>query len=527
MSMRTDDNFLSLIKTASDALAVRNYQRCHEHCIAAIKIDPKAGEPYFLLSVLTSDHGNFAKALEIADKSILCGGNKPNYLAQRAKCLTALHRHDEAAVDAMQSTGQNPTDTFTLDTLGVVLSRIGEHSKAVPLFKKASDNEPEKAEYKYNLGSSLQFAGRFSEAEAAYRAAIACAPNFHKAYYGLVSLSKQRKEENLLGKMVPLFDKCVDPDDRLHLGHAIAKTYEDIGEYETALRYLFVAKKAKRESLKYTFAQDRVLFEAARDVAPKLSWLPDATGHGPIFVFGMPRTGTTLVDRILSSHSKIASVGELTHFGLILKELTRSSSQFVLDPETLRRAVTTDLNAAGAKYIQQTDRLRGASDYFVDKMPLNFFYAPLILAAIPNAKLICLRRHPIDTCLSNFRQLFRTSYSYYNYSYNLEDIGRYYKHFSDLIDYWGKTLPSTRFMEIQYEDIVADQEQETRRLLAFCGVAFEAACLDFHKNEAPIATASSVQVRNPIYSSSIGRWKKYGGGLKPLIDLLDSADADL
>lgn len=523
MKAALNSKLQSRIDSASEALAARDYRGCHEHCIAAIKIDPRCGEPYFLLSILTADHGNLPKALEIIDMAVKHEGRQPRFLAQRSKCLALLNRHEEAAEIANEVSRNELVDDFALETLGVVFSRVGEHAKAVPLFKQASANSPSNAEFQYNLGASLQFSGSFAEAETAYQRAIKLKPDHYKAHYGLASLRNQSAESGRLERMIDLFDKCSLPDDALHLGHAIAKTHEDMNSYQAALQYLLQAKEMKRKSLGYEFSDDLALFEAAHKLAdieiePLLS-----DGQGPLFIVGMPRTGTSLVDRILSSHSKVVSMGELAHFGLLLKQKTGTASAFVLDTETLDQAMKTDLASVGESYLRVTSRLRSTSPHFIDKMPLNFFYAPLILATIPNARVLCVRRNAMDTCLSNFRQLFSTSYSYYNYSYSLEDTGRYFLEFDRLVETWCDTLPEGRFMTVQYEDVIADQERETRRLLGFCGLAFEDACLQFHSNPAPIATASSVQVRSPIYTSSIDRWKKFGSALAPLEKLIRSA----
>ncbi len=177
----------------------------------------------------------------------------------------------------------------------------------------------------------------------------------------------------------------------------------------------------------------------------------------------------------------------------------------------------------GADYLASTRPLTGATPRFVDKMPLNVLYAGLIHRALPNARIVCLRRDPMDVCLSNFRQLFATGFSYYDYAYDLEDVARYYVGFDRLVAHWRRTLPADRFTEIAYEDLVADQEGATRRLLAFCALRWDPRCLDFHENRAPVATASSVQVRRPLYSTAVGRWRRYGEALEPMRRVLAEA----
>jgi hypothetical protein len=210
------------------------------------------------------------------------------------------------------------------------------------------------------------------------------------------------------------------------------------------------------------------------------------------------------------------SAGELNTFAGLVKARAGSASNLVLDAETLSNAVDADLAGIGHAYIEETRRLTRGADRFTDKMPLNFFYVWLIHRALPNARVIALRRDPMDSCLSNFRQLFATGFSYYNYSLDLDATATYYKHFDKLLAAWRRSMPSSRYVELQYEDIIYDQENQTRKLLDFCGLSWNEACLRFHENAAPVATASSVQVRQPLYSTSIGRWKKYGDRLDSL-----------
>jgi hypothetical protein len=241
----------------------------------------------------------------------------------------------------------------------------------------------------------------------------------------------------------------------------------------------------------------------------------------PIFIVGMPRTGTTLVERILSSHETVFAAGELSDFSLVLKRSTATAGNMVLDPATLRAAATADARALGEAYLQSTRPRTGHTARFIDKMPLNFFYAGLIHRALPNARIICLRRNPLDTCLSNFRQLFATRFPYYRYAYDLLETGRYYALFDALMAHWRGLMPDD-FREVHYEDLVTDPERETRKLLEFCGLPWDPQCLRFFENSAPVATASSIQVRSPLYGASVGRWKHYAEELAELIALLTS-----
>ncbi len=499
-------------------LARREYEALHLDSIEMIKRNVRDPVPYFLLGNLAFEHQNHQKALELFKQASAYDLGNPLYPAHLAKTLTVLNRQTEAREAAMQAANLDISDAHVADTVGVVLSRTGFHDLATPLFERAVTLDPGPANFHYNLGSALQFLGRFEAAKSAYLEALARDPNLHRVWSSLVSLSKQTNEENHLDQLVDLFEKQQrDADARLHYGHAIAKTLEDLGRYEESLTWLGRAKEQKRAQIKFDMDRGLLHFQAARETATEpYDSNAEASEESPIFVIGLPRTGTTLVDRILSSHYDVVSAGELNTFAGLVKKATATSSNLVLDAETLAAANEIDLSAIGQSYIRETAALAKGAPRFTDKMPLNFFYAGLIHRALPNARIIALRRNPMDSCLSNYRQLFATSFSYYNYTFDLTDTAKFYKAFDDLISHWRSAIPATNFMEVWYEDIVFHQERETRRLLEFCDLSWDEKCLRFHENDAPVSTASSVQVRQPLYSGSIDRWKRYGDALAGL-----------
>jgi hypothetical protein len=238
----------------------------------------------------------------------------------------------------------------------------------------------------------------------------------------------------------------------------------------------------------------------------------------------MPRTGTTLVDRILSSHPDVHSAGELRNFLVALQRNTGASPAFVFDPSFADAVRKMDWKKLGGDYVASTRPGTGHTRRFVDKLPHNFLYAGFIARAVPNAKIVCLRRDPVDTCLSNFKQLFALDSPYFDYSFDLMDTGRYYLMFDRLMAHWQRVMPG-RIFELRYEDLVDDQRGSTARLLDYCGLDWNEACLHFETNQAPVATASAVQVRTPMNRDSIGRWKRYRTQLSGLLELLEGAGA--
>lgn len=516
------------LKTGLAALRRKDYKSIHSQSIAAIQSNIRDPLPYFLLGVLASDHGNHRKALELFTKSTELGPDEPTFAVYRAKELSTLGLQNEAKIAANTAAQSGVKDAFLLDTLGVIYSRSGDHMAAIPLFKRAVSGQPDQANFHYNLAASAQFLGDFDTARTAYRTTLELDPAFYRAWPPLVSLRKQTLSDNHLEALTALFEEARgDADAQLQIGHAIAKTLEDLDRHAESLDWLLRGKSAKREQLRYDRLEGERLFKAAKTAPPmqalhdKMAIQKSMSEPLPIFIVGLPRSGTTLVDRILSSHTHVTSAGELNIFAELIKKRADTPSNLVMDADTLIRANTLDLSEVGANYqafLQDRFQALEPSETpaIIDKMPLNFFYAGLIHKALPRARIIALRRGAMDSCLSNFRQLFSTQYSYYNYSFDLGDTAWFYRQFDALMSHWAETLPPERFMEVRYEDIVFDQDRQTRRLLDFCDLDWQEACLRFHENSAPVSTASSVQVRQPLYSGSIGRWQKYGGGLAGL-----------
>ena len=512
-------------KEAERALNRRDYRLAHELCLKTLAAEPDHADALFLLGIIAAEHRNFGKAVDVIDRALALAPRKAEYWAQRGRCLLALQRPREAFEAAQQALDLEPQDALTLDTIGVVMTRAGAHAEATDPFRRAVARDPTQAPYHYNLGASLQFVGELRAAEAEYRQALRIDPAYTRAWSSLAQVARAPLTSAEIATLERALEQpAIDADAELHLCHALAKQHEDEGRYAAAFRLLERGKRRKAATLDYRFADDEALFAAAAQLPAALA-AHHGEGHEsrePIFIVGMPRTGTTLVERILSSHPDVFSAGELTNFGLVLKRAAATPSNRVLDAETLAAATRCDFMAVGSAYVESTRPRTGHKQRFIDKMPLNFFYAPLLRRCLPNAKIVCLRRNPLDTCLSNYRQLFATSFSYYNYAYDLTATGRYYAAFHALTTLWRDTL-AENYLEIRYEDVVDSTEREARRLVEFCELPWDSRCLAFHHNAAPVATASSAQVRQPIYRSSLERWRHYERELEPLRELLTAA----
>jgi hypothetical protein len=345
------------------------------------------------------------------------------------------------------------------------------------------------------------------------------------AYFALVEMRKQTPEQNLLQPMTEVYQASWSrPEDRLQIGHALAKTCEDLGRYDDALEWLDRAKAERRTAVAFSIEETRDTFAAAAETFHA----GDKANSGfssdePIFVVGLPRTGTTLVDRILAAHPDVTSAEELQNFPFLVKREGGTTAHRVIDAETFRAAMKLNFMRLGADYVKSTRPLTGRTQRFVDKLPFNFLHAGLIHRALPEARIVCLRREAMDTVLNNYRQMFATASHFHDYTTRLEDAARYFVAFDRLVAHWRRVLPPDRFTEVRYEDLVADQETEIRRLVAFCGLEWDERCLSFHENTAGVSTASSAQVRRPIHADSVGRWRRWGEKLKPAADILAEA----
>lgn len=466
-------------------------------------------------------------AVESLSRAVNLDPTRADYLAQLSRALTAVRNYTDASAAAGKAWQLMPAEPMTLNTLGVVFSRLNEHAKAAEVFQRLVDSSPRRADYRFNLATSLIFTGRIDAAEAELEKCLDLDPGFWKAYPALAKLRKQTGDRNHVGRLLAVLPNARDPGGATYVHMALAKELEDMGEHARAFEHLVQGKAIVRAAKGYSFWRDKDVFDAIeRNFAgadPRASGCPS---DEPIFVFGMPRSGTTLVERILSSHSHVQSAGELENFGFVLKAASGSATPFLLDPDTIARSRRLDWNRVGADYLASTRPGTGRMPRFVDKLPQNFLYAGYIANAMPMAKMICVRRDPMDTCLGNFRQLFALMSPYYDYSLDILDTGRYYILFDRLMSYWRRMLPG-RILTVQYEALVRDQPSCTRRLLEFCGLTWEQACLRFEDNAAPVATASALQVREPMNSNSIGRWKKYEPQLASLRRMLEEAGIEI
>lgn len=398
----------------------------------------------------------------------------------------------------------------------ILFALSGADDRALAMARRAATLAPGNADFAYNLAVALEHAGDAEAAIAAHRRAVALAPDNARYHYALVRIEKQTPAVNRIPKLESLFAQA-DPAAQLHAGHALAKTYEDFGDLPQSFAWLAKAKATRRAQHAYDRQAAAARARAAMSVG---DGRPGCANPEPIFIIGLPRTGTTLIDRILSSHPDVTSAGEPSNFPQLVKAMAGTPLRLSLAPQALAAAMRVDPEALGKAYIASTRPITGAAPRFIDKAPINYLVAGAIHRALPNARIISVHRAPLDACLSLYRQLFETDLPYYDYAYDLADTAYAYARFREVAAHLRATLPADRYCEVLYEDVVAAQDSETRRLLEFCGLTWDPRCLDFHENAAAIATPSGLQVRQPLYASAVGRAQRYGALMDPARDVL-------
>ncbi|MGD9980383.1 MAG: sulfotransferase [Hyphomonadaceae bacterium] len=427
---------------------------------------------------------------------------------------------------AARAAREDPNDARALYGAAIAFRISGDSASALEQFERLCHIDPRQTHFRYELGLTQEYAGAFDAAIKNYAEALRLEPLNFRARHALAQLQKQSLVSNDIAELERQF---AGPDDdgwrTLHLGHALAKTYEDIGDIAKSFDWLGRAKKRRRELHPYAHRVEATLAEAAMSV--KLREGAACSDNDPIFVTGLPRSGTTLTDRILSSHPDVTSAGEIGNFLSLTKLMSESRTPASLDVDMIQRAGAIDYARLGRAYIDSTRPLTGAAPRFVDKAPSNFFLAPLILRALPNARIICVRRHPLDSVLSNYKQIFPFDDRYFDYVYDLVSVAEKFVIFDRVIAHWRNVLAPDRFMVLQYEDLVANQETATRSLLAFCGLAWNDRTLAFHENAASVSTPSARQVRQPMNAAAVGRWAKYGALLDPVRNVLERAGISL
>ena len=486
-------------------------------------------------------------AAQMTHKAILIDGSIAEYHRDLAEILSVAGKPKDAMIVIERALKINVNDPKSHYIAGIALSALGERPKSIEAYKKAVELNPKFGLAYNNLGSALESSGDVASAKEAYaeaveinqthaeaqnnlaailisegdvegatkhlEAAIVARPKFIDPHYNLSTIKNYTDDDVHIVQMEMIAQNTsgLPMDARIRLCFALGKAYEDAGKYEQSFDMYGAANKAKRKTFKYneeraieTGEEIKSSFDKAYLKGLKKSKKDDPL---PIFVVGMPRSGSTLIEQILCSHDDIHGAGEVI---FLTQAIQKRCNKF---PAGVADLTDADISAISEEYLAQLKALAPGAKRIVDKMPSNFYYVGLIAKIFPGAHIINTARHPLDSCLSNYSRLFNHTMEF---AYDLEELGRYYNRYQDLITHWHKVLPKKTLLDVHYEKVVADLEKEARNLIDFVGLDWQDSCLEFYNNKRTVHTASVTQVRQPIYKSSVKRWEKFGTALDPL-----------
>lgn len=436
--------------------------------------------------------------------------------------LKELNRYEEAVVALEHAVTLDQNNPVTHYFLGAALAMAAQPERAIESYQKAVALDSALTGAHIGLGHVLKTVGDQAGGIAAYRRAIALRPNFGETYYSLANLKTFQFNDAEIADMASRLDDAALPVDcQVHFAFTLGKAFEDKKDFDQSFHYYARANKAHRDSIAYDPVQTEIAHQKMKEAFGSTFFDQQAASVAgcqrpdPIFILGLPRSGSTLLEQILASHSLVDGTSELPDISMIAQSITdkRSGRSFPLSmPELSPDALT----AFGEQYLAQTKRHRGQAPFFTDKMPNNFAYVGFIKAILPNAKIIDARRHPMDSCIGCFKQHFAKGQTF---TYDLFELGAFYLEYEQLMAHWDEVLPG-QVLRVQYESVVADLETQVRRILDFCGLEFEDNCVHFHETKRAVRTASSEQVRQPIYQGSVATWKRFGSHLDELRQVL-------
>ena len=446
----------------------------------------------------------------------------PDYHAARydyAITLLRRHKHIQAIAELDQLLRLDPHNRMYATTYATAHVGLGDHERALTLYRELLAGAKEPAELHLSIAHSLKTLGRQAEAIDSYHAAALARPSYGDAYWSLANLKTYRFSDEQIGRMrAQQADDSTSTVDRYHLCFALGKALEDRGVFAESYHYYERGNALKKAECHYRPEELERVAQLQTEVCNQ-EFFAARRGVGcadvaPIFIVGLPRSGSTLLEQILASHSLIEGTMELADIPRTVLELQgrHAEGPHSRYPRVLAELSSRECLRLGQKYIDDTRVYRRGKPFFIDKMPNNFRHIGLIQLILPQAKIIDARRDPMACCFSNFKQLFASGQEF---TYSIEDIARYYRTYLRLMEHWDAVLPG-KVLHVQHEDVVADLEGNVRRILEFCGVEFEPACLEFYRTERSVRTASSEQVRQPIFTEGLEQWRNFAPWLSPL-----------
>jgi tetratricopeptide (TPR) repeat protein len=493
-----------------------------------LKRDPNHVEAARMLARIAAENNHFEDAEVFLRHALSIAPDYTRLRVDLVNVLNDLHRTEEALQHAEKVLELAPDMAESHVIHASALGANGLHHDAIEAYEKALQISPDRPAILCSLAHHLKTVGDQDQAIARYRESIALKPDHAQSYWSMANLKTFKFEESEVEAMRSLLaSEDLSDESRVQIHNALGLDREARGDYDSAFSHISQCNILRRKVEEYDPVETETRIDRNIDVFDE-EFIQAHAGNGnddpsPIFVVGLPRSGSTLIEQILASHSLVDGTHELFDLAYVARRIRGRSKKKGRFPDTLLNLQAEDWQAIGTDYIESTRRYRADAPYFVDKNPNNFAYIGLIKLALPNAKIINAMRHPLDSCFGSYKQLFASGQQF---TYDLTEIGEYYLQYRRVVDHFHDVLPGF-VLDVRYENVVADLEKQVRRILDFCGLPFEDECLRFHETERAVKTASSEQVRQPIYSSSVNLWRNYESHLDELIETLEPVLAEL
>jgi tetratricopeptide (TPR) repeat protein len=502
-------------------LLLKRYEKTVHHCQRAVAINPNFAEAHHNLAAALVHLRRSKEAHPHFESVVTLQPDRAESHYNLGNSLFLLDRLEDAIASYQRALSIRPAFVEALNNLGVILRAMNRYEEACRHFEQAIAINPGYAAAYGNLGYVLMVLGHLPEARHACEKAIALEPRTAGFYRNLFDLKAIKAGDSNFHALEALAREGValPHEDQVEMHFALGKAYADLEQHERSFRHLCEGNALKRQRIIYDEVKTLGELDRIRAVfTTELMRSKQAQGEMsavPVFIVGMPRSGTTLIEQILASHPNVFGGGELEAFNTEVVSL--AGEKHVQFPEMVSCMTGREFRRLGKRYLERASALAPTSDRITDKMPANFRHVGLIHLALPGARVIHVRRDPADTCLSCFSKLFLGDLPY---AYDLGELGRYYRAYEALMEHWWRVLPDAVMIDVQYEEVVADIEQQARRIVAHCGLEWDDACLSFHTTARPVRTASAAQVRRPIYQSSVRRWQIHREHLGQLFEAL-------
>ena len=520
------DNLARIGSAARRAANAGNWDVVRDCAREIQRLDKRQPEGWFLIGLLENASGSKQKAFAAFTKALQLDSRRYDAAVELAALCESLLRNREAVALLKASEPRLGKSAYYLDMAGAIYSRLGLHSRAWPLYLKANELQPDIDHFQLNLASCAASLGKIDRAIALRKALLTRHPDKQRNHFEFSRLQTATDRHHVEQMKQLLETSRLPPDKSVFLYYAIAKELEDLQSWEEAFTYYELANDAAAEVARrsgYEAGSGIDLIDSILEACDS-EWLNDwplksgsaKPRHTPIFIVGLPRTGITLMERILASHSYVGSAGETSFMESAIRRAAGFGIGTGMTPEIIRTAAGKQAEAVGQFYSNFIEFRLGGLPKFIDACPLNILYLGFIAKGLPQAKIVILRRNPMDSCLALYQK------AHIKQAFSLEDIGHYYLAFDRLCRHWTGILPD-RVIEVSYENLVADKEGQTRKLLDKLGLEFEPACLDFHLKPVPGATAGEARLLEQANTASLNRWKKFEKQLQPLKELFGSA----